>query len=409
MTGKPLLIALGSGGLVARRLGSPGESYAGLSRIHADPSLAWLPEAVSAMKEALRLEPGTLVDWLILRPLVLGKVLRLPPVRIGALRSLATANIERFFPVDGAEWVADARALERQRSGPRHTLVTALAKHVSAAIEDVAEGADLRLGRIVPAPVAATVHARRLVRRGACPRTGFLEFRLPACVEVVRLEGGIPTGLIPFPSGREQYLRNLLDEQSPACSVRSRGWPLALELAETIATERCIPRPLTPPQLVRRRRAAHRRSGALAAVASITVLAGLGLQIVDQHRELRSLREVRAALATDVDRVLLHREALNGLETRVRDLATAEENRSEWTRLFRDLAVSLPESAYLTQVRGRPDSLELAVAAGDASGLESFQLPSAFKVMAQEATSRSAMRLVASWHPDSTEGSPDGD
>jgi len=116
MIREAILVVLGQRGLTARRMGSRISTPFGLSRIQTDPSLNWLPDAFAALKDALEIEPGATIDCLVLRPLGLGKILELPPARAGALRSLATTNIERLFPVTPEAWTADAQPLER----PRH-------------------------------------------------------------------------------------------------------------------------------------------------------------------------------------------------------------------------------------------------------------------------------------------------
>jgi len=402
MIREAILVVLGQRGLTARRMGSRISTPFGLSRIQTDPSLNWLPDAFAALKDALEIEPGATIDCLVLRPLGLGKILELPPARAGALRSLATTNIERLFPVTPEAWTADAQPLERPRSEPRRTLVTALPTDLLVAVERASVDAGLRVGRIVPMPAAVALHALEMVDQGHAPATSHVEYRLPGCSELVRVERGQLTGLIPSSGGEPADPRHWPGELSPDCTLAARDWVLALALAETAATGRQITQPLAQSQLAVRRRAARRRSGMLSAAAVLALLAGFGLGIVDQRRELSSLREVRVELARNVERALRQRDALNALDATVSVLAAGERARGGWLRMFQDLATALPEGAHLTHVGGRLDSLLFTVSSADATALKGLRSAPSFDVMKAEPASGSVVRFTAAWRPDST-------
>lgn len=397
-----VLIAFGPQGLVARRLNSPGCHPFAVSQIEPDSSLAWLPEVMAAAREALAVDGEATVDFLILRPLALGKVLELPPARRGALRPLAEASIERFFPIDAEHWAADAQALEGTRGRPRRTLVTALPKGLLEAVGESAERAGFRVGRIAAAPGAAAIHAQQQARQGHLPSTCRVELHLPGYVEAVLLERGNPIGLIPLPQPGEKQLRAMLDDASPACSALFREWTLALELADVAATASRIPQPRTASQQVASRRLARRRSGVLATATALAVIAGFGLEIIGERRELSSLRWVRQELVVDVQRHRELRRTLDELERSLGQLASAEGGGTAWPQIFRDLATALPDSSYLTLVSGRPDSLLLTVSTDDARALGEFRADAPFEVVSAEAVTGGVTRLSVSWTGDAT-------
>lgn len=392
-----MAVALGPQGLVAHLPELPRVGRFGVCQIVPDPTLAWLPDALTGVREALAVDAGATADFLILRPLALGKVLDLPPARGGALRALAEASIEQFFPVAAGDWTADAQRLERTRRRPRSTLVTALPAGLLDVIGEVCEGVGLRVGRVVAAPAAAALHARRLADLGHIPRTCRLELHLPDYVEAVRMEHARPTALIPLPKSGGGGIRPMLDAAQPACSGVVREWELALDLADVAVAATRIPQPRTTAQQRAFRRRARRRSGLLAVAASLVLIAGLGFDVVDQRRELSSLQRVRREIAADVEQHLQQRRTIDVAAQGLGELASAEQRRTDWPGIFRDLAVTLPEPIYFTQVGGRPDSLFLTVSTDDTGALDEILRDSPFDIVSAEAGGRGVVRLTVSW------------
>lgn len=392
-----VVVALGPQGLVARLPALTRADCFGVCQLVPDPSLAWLPDVLAGVREALGADAGATADFLILRPLALGKVLDLPPARGGALRALAEASIERFFPVAADEWAADAQALERARRRLRRTLVTALPGGLLDLIDEAGEGAGFRVGRIVGAPAASALYARRLAELGHIPGTCRLELYLPGYVEAVQMDRSTPTALVPLPEAGDGGIRPVLEDTRPACGGVARAWELALELADVAAAAGRVPQPRTASQQSAVRHVARRRSGLLAAAASLAFIAGLGLDIVDQRRELSSLQSVRREIATDVERQLQQRRTIDVVAQGLEQLASAEEHPTDWPGVFRDLAATLPETIYVTEVGGRPDSLVLTVSSGEASVLEEIRGDSSFELVSTEERAGGALRLTVSW------------
>jgi hypothetical protein len=192
----------------------------------------------------------------------------------------------------------------------------------------------------------------------------------------------------------------MLDDASPACSELFREWALALGLADVAATARRIAQPRTALQQAASRGLARRRSGLLAAAASFAVITGFGLEIIGERRELSSLQSVRQELAVDVERHLELRRTLDELGRSLGLLSSAEGEATAWPQIFRDLAAGLPDSSYLTQVSGRPDSLLLTVSTDDAGALGEFRANSPFEVVSAEAVAGGVTRLSVSWTGD---------
>lgn len=394
MISRRLLVAVGPAGMAARSLGaSPADDFA-LSRLAADAGLDWLAEGLEAARDALGVETGTPTDVLVLRPLALGKIVKLPPLGRAALRALCDTNFERFFPVDAKEWSAAGLPLSARRGGPRPTLVTASPHETLRAIHAAGDAARLRIARVVAAPAAAAFHARELCCHGQYPSTGTLELDLPGISELVRMQDGIPTGLIPLPTAYRDRLLRELDEGEPACAAVDRDWSLALGIAACAATRRRVPEPLSPAlRAVRQRRLRVRSASLLAAAAGFLVVA-LGLQVLDQRRELASLKAARAAIAPDVERVLEQHRTVEDFAATARQLAAAETESADWPALFQDLAVDLPPEAYATHVSGRPDSLiiRLRTTGGPAtSALGHFEVREASSTASEE------VELHAAW------------
>lgn len=389
-----LLVAVGPTGMAARRLGAgSGDDFA-LSRLAPHAGLNWLAEGFVAARDALGVEAGTPTDVLVLRPLALGKIVELPPLRRAALRGLCNTSFDRFFPVDAREWSASGLSLSTHRGRPRPTLVTALPDEALREIHAAAAAAGLRIARIVAGPVAAALHARELCRRGQCPSTGRLELDLPGIPEVVRTHGGMPTGLIPIPSAYRDRLLAGFDESAPACAAVERSWSLALEIAACAAARRRIPEPLSPDLRAVRRRTIRVRSVSLLVAAAALLVSALGLQVLDQRRELSSLKVARAVIAADVERVLEQHRTVEGLAAAARQLATAEAVSADWPALFRDLAVDLPPDAYATQVSGRSDSLILRLRT---SGENATSALGHFDVREASSAGSAEVELHAAW------------
>ena len=356
-------MAVGPSGFAAARIS--GRALDGpvfqFSRLVPDDALDWLHEGVAQAVIALDLS-DEIVDILVLRPLAFGKLVVLPPVRAALLRPLVETNLEQLFPTRAETWTADAVPVEHHRLGPRRTVAASLPKALLDLIEAAVHEAGLRLGRMIPAPAGAAAYASELTRRGGCPVDGLLELALPDVTELVSLRDSQPVGLVPT-AGQAEAMCEALVDSDLACRPRfgptATGWRLALEICAIAGTRRRIAQPLSAGLLRRRRSLARRRSLLLAGATAAALVAGLGFRVLDMKRELTAVREARTAIAPGVEHALRQRQEITELRDLAAQIQAAQQAESRWPTLFADIAASMPETSYLTEVVGRPDSLVL--------------------------------------------------
>jgi Tfp pilus assembly protein PilN len=346
---------------------------------------AALEEGLRGLAEELGAGGGRM-DVALLRRMAHAKTVPLPPVRRAELGALLRRNARRHFAVRDEALVADAVRVPGPRQG---SLVPALAAcapaSVVGSIADAAEQAGFGIGRMVPAAVALAEVVRARVPRARRGRIGVVAC-VPGAPELVLLENGFVRLVQPLPAADPVLLarsiaaavreggegglpvdallvlgnaidgadavRTALDAEGdappqlldrelsdlPAEAVLALGAAVARELAPSLLPDRIV---------AERARAARRRTGFLAAAASVLLLVAALAHLSGVRAEVEAVRARRAEIAPQVRKALDARSGVTELRERLRVLSALEAAAPAWTGQMAALARALPDSAWL--------------------------------------------------------------
>lgn len=347
---------------------------------------AALEEGLRGLAEELGAGGGRL-DVALLRRMAHAKIVPLPPVRRAELGALLRRNARRHFAVRDEALVADAVRMPGPRQG---SLVPALAAcapaSVVGSIADAAEGAGFGIGRMVPAAVALAEAVRARVPRARRGRIAAVAC-VPGAPELVLLENGAVRLVQPLPASTDPVLlarsiaaavregaeggmpvdallvlgdagdgadavRFALDAEGEAppqlMDQGLDGLPAEAVLALGAAVARESAPSLLPDRIVAERaRAARRRTGFLAAAASVLLLIAAVAHLSGLRAEVEAVRARRAEIAPQVRKALGARSGVTELRERLRVLSALESNAPAWTGQMAALARALPDSAWL--------------------------------------------------------------
>ncbi|HEV3052883.1 MAG TPA: hypothetical protein VGX50_21430, partial [Longimicrobium sp.] len=321
---------------------------------------AALEEGLRGLAEELGAGGGRL-DVALLRRMAHAKVVPLPPVRRAELGALLRRNARRHFAVRDEALVADAARMPGPRQG---SLVPALAAcapaSVVGSIADAAEQAGFGIGRMVPAAVALAEAVRARVPRARRGRIAAVAC-VPGAPELVLLENGAVRLVQPLPASTDPVLlarsiaaavregaeggvpvdallvlgdagdgadavRFALDAEGEAppqlMDEGLDGLPAEAVLALGAAVAREAAPSLLPDRIVAERaRAARRRTGFLAAAASVLLLIAAVAHLSGLRAEVEAVRARRAEIAPQVRKALDARSGVTELRERLRVLS----------------------------------------------------------------------------------------
>jgi Tfp pilus assembly protein PilN len=144
------------------------------------------------------------------------------------------------------------------------------------------------------------------------------------------------------------------------------GWIGAEESASARAS-RPVLELVSPSRATERQRRSRRFAVGLGAAAAVLMLGAAGAELWGAHRELRAIRDQRAAIAEDVGPLLLARDSLTELMARTQAMEDLAAARPQWTRALVELSELFPRDTYLTALYASGDTVELE-AAGSRAG-----------------------------------------
>lgn len=381
---------------------------------------ARIKDALVELRKQLRRSSLT-VGVAVCSPVAQVKRLEVPSLGRADLERLLARNARRFFAIDEQDVVADAVSITRRR-GRSPTLAAVAPSAMLDAFLAAAEEADVAVESLCPGPHAAARAATALtsgLRRGlhvvvvrSCDgfEALFLERRRVVLARTLARVDGVASGCTTRPGAGDaapaarrpefdpEALRVILDQSRERFPVGAdRITLLGLEDAAVDAIRRVVPNAtvdaarvaapdamppcalhafgaalpghrrltLSPASHRARLRARARRAVAVRAVAAVVLLMAAGwLHLTGLRRDLARLDARRDRLRPAVDEASRARTAIDAARTRLARLREAEASTSNWTRLFADLARTLPDDAYLEALRADDAGLRLEGSAG---------------------------------------------
>jgi Tfp pilus assembly protein PilN len=145
--------------------------------------------------------------------------------------------------------------------------------------------------------------------------------------------------------------------------LESRGYTLNLvdgDALEVAARNACVAR---GPELiagavhVRNARHTRKRAGTLAALGILLFIVAAGVDYCALGHRLAALRERRASIRDQVAPILALRDSLEQARARLELLEGIAPAGARFTDVVFDLAMHLPDDAYVTQLAGEADSV----------------------------------------------------
>jgi hypothetical protein len=330
-----------------------------------------LGEALAEMHQALGIRSGVLHIALV-PPLVEVRRLELPCLREVELRRVLTRDVGRYFLGLRSPQVIAAVPLSSRRVSPVPVMVAAADAGLVEEIYQTAEKARQEIAGPVPGYFAW--EAASVLWPQARGGMGHLVVRGEERTDVLRLE-----------RGRLTLVRRLQHSDGPEIPAGSVFLESPDALAAVFAPRASGPELLPESTRQERRRRVVALSRRLWATACALALAAAGLELWGAHRELDAITARREAMARQVTEAMAVRTAIEEIEARIGALASAEGSARRWSATLASVAEHLPRDAYLVELRGSRDSLQLEGVARQAAGVfESFhQAPGMAGVRAQ--------------------------
>ena len=302
------------------------------------------PDLATTLREVAVEAAGRELAIALLPPLVQARMIELPRLPATARRAVLQRDVLQHFPVGHSEYIVDG-APTGAAGSPEALLAAAAPEPLLVALFAAAAEAGLEIGSVVPAEGA-------WLRLVPVEGEGALTIASGNGEESLLTSNGRLTAVRRRPVEAKSAIR--LGEAQAAVAAREAPQvhgPLLLPVAEWERRARLERR-------IRRR--------AWLGVAAALILAA-ALELIGLRRDLSSIRARRAEIRPRVQELLSAREATQNIEARLRVLDSLDATRPRWVAAFGRLAAGLPREAYLTGVRGTPDSLVLEGVAPQAS------------------------------------------
>lgn len=345
------------------------------------PSLA---SALAGLARTLGVTDGVLAVSLM-PPLTEVRRLDLPPLRDDDLQRLLARNASRYFVnARGPQLVGASRIGRGRRGGPAPVIAVAAAARLVAAIHAAAEQSGWVVESIAPAETAWSAGARTLwpmLGREAASaivaqddRTDVLQLDDGQLIGVRRFRAGavdagmiadavrasVRVGIAGAVTPRRELEKSLehfgvraLGPAGEAAASADRGDSLAAHFAG----EAGGPMLRSADAAVEDRARTTRLAWAFSVAAAALLVLSAGLELWGVKRQLRSVREERAALRGQIAATLLGRTTLDAMYRKVAALNAVERTAPQWSAVIASLSEAVPEDAYLTAIRTRQDSL----------------------------------------------------
>lgn len=311
--------------------------------------LAWdggptWPDLAATLRELAGEADGRALAVALLPPLVQARMIELPRLPAAARSAVLQRDVLKHFPVGHSEFIVDG-APTGGAGSPEALLAAAAPEPLLVALFAAAAEAGLEIATVVPAEAAWF----RLV-----PQEG-------DGAVVIATEAGEETLVVQ--EGRLLAIRRRPLELTGGIRLgEGQAAVAAREVSNVIG-------PLLLPVAEWERRARQERSirrrGWLGVAAAFLLAATF--ELIGLRRDLALLRARRAEIRPQVQTLLVTREAAQDIETRLQVLDSLDATRPRWVAAFGRIATGLPRQAYLTGLRGTPDSLVLEGVAPEAS------------------------------------------
>lgn len=351
---------------------------------------AWpdLETILAHAREELDAPAGARLDVVLARPLVTVRCIPLPRLSAVDVRRLLASNAASLFPWSEPVVSDFGRRRGGRRRDPAHTLVASAPARVVEAVAAAVSAAAWSLGEVVPEPALVADGVRRAVARPGSGRTAVIAVREPVA-EIIVFDGDRPIAFVPLaatPGGAPDEIAESVRAALQALITSGGPVSRALVVDGTSATggaEYAFPKegrsaPLTDtavsiragtpypagrripasfrtslvPAGVRGTRIVRDRRRALSvgAVALLLFAASWAVHVAGLERELTRLTTAREEGRDAVERALALRADVLGLrEARERFDATINGGSSR-THLLAELAMWLPDDAYLERL-----------------------------------------------------------
>ncbi len=302
------------------------------------------PDLAITLREMAVEAAGRELAIVLLPPLVQARMIELPRLPAAARRAVLQRDVLKHFPVGNSEYIVDG-APTGAAGSPEALLAAAAPEPLLVALFAAAAEAGLDIVSVVPAEAA---WLRLLSAEGEGVLT-------------VASEKGEESLLTS--DGRLVAVRRRAIESSSTIKLGAEHAAVAAREAPQVHGPLLLP-VAEWEHRVRVERRIRRR--AWIGVAAALILAA-SLELIGLRRDLSAIRARRAEIHPQVQELLSAREAAQNVEARLRVLDSLDATRPRWVAAFGRLAAGLPREAYLTGVRGTPDSLVLEGVAPQAS------------------------------------------
>lgn len=314
--------------------------------------LAWdggptWPDLATTLKELATEVDGRELAIALLPPLIQARMIELPRLPDAARRTVLQRDVLKYFPVGHGDYIV-AGAPTGAAGSPEALLAAAAPEPLLVALFAAAAEAGLAIASVIPA-------------EGAW----------------LRLAPAEGAGVVTVTSAEGQ--ESLLTQDGRLVAVRRRMSTFEVPgVATTLGEEQGAVAAREAPQVAgplllpvaeweRRARVERRlRQRAWIGVAAALLLA-CALEVIGLRRDLAAIEARRAAIHPQVEQLLTARAAAQDLEARLRVLDSLDATRPRWVTSFDRLAAGLPHDAYLSGIRGAPDSLVIEGIAPQAS------------------------------------------
>lgn len=338
-------------------------------------------EALSArVAQATGGDPrGLRVAVALLPPHVDVRLVTLPPVRRAEAEAVIRRDAARHFVGNNGARVVAVRmppALARRRSDTAPVLAAAASAHTAEAVRAAVRHVGWTATRITAAHAAWITAAEQAARRSSAGAPIAAIAMIGDTAHVIRLERGAVTVLRRVRAGDAREVVAALgsgpgsasifadsDVDAVARVLTDAGWTVvrgrdATQVAAAGAHEGALE--LVPVSVIAEREQRWRSLAAQLAVAAVLLLvAAAGVQLWGAQRELSAIRNQRAAIRPQVAPLLVTRDSLDRLQQRAAELGALDPS-AKWTRVLFDIALLLPEDAYITSLQGTGDTLVIS-------------------------------------------------
>jgi Tfp pilus assembly protein PilN len=345
------------------------------------PSLA---NALSELARALGVRDGVLAVSLM-PPLTEVRRLDLPPLRDDERLRLLARNAPRYFVNARGPQVIGASSIGRRQRGVGAPVIAAAAStRLVAAIHLAAQQSGWTIESVAPAETAWCAAACALwpsfsrhqahVIIAHHDRTDLLELENGRLVGVRRFRGGgadasiIADSLGPTArvgvTGAPEVRRDLVAalDRFGVRTIAPVGDAVALSdtgdlLAAHFAGAEGGPVLRSEDATTVERAQATKLAWRLAGAAAALVLLSSALELWSVKRQLRAVRDERAALRGQIAATLVGRTTLDATYRQLAALNGIERGSPRWSSVITTLSQAVPDDAYLTALRIRQDSV----------------------------------------------------